>query len=1142
MIVRLSSPVEDLQDHYEVVVVGSGYGGAITASRLARAGRQVCLLERGKELQPGEYPDTGLEVLAEMQIDFPDRHDGSRTALYDMRVNEDLNVFLGCGLGGTSLVNANVSLPADQRVFADPRWPEALQADLGTLMQDGYRRAEEMLKPTPLPDSVVGLKKLQALADSSTVLPGRFNRPPINVTFTDHINHVGVEQKACTLCGDCVSGCNYAAKNTVLMNYLPDAKNHGAEIFTRVAVRFVERRDDRWLVHYQVLDTGRELFDAPPLFVSAEVVVLAAGTLGSTEILLRSAENGLPLSEHVGARLTGNGDVVAFSYNGDHEVNGIGWGHRTNGEVEPVGPCITGVIDDRDQPDLEQGMVIEEGSIPGALAGQLPLAFDALARAGGIDTDPSLQDRIRQLAREQESLVLGPYRGAVRNTQTYLVMSHDDGNGHAVLEEDRLRIRWPHVGAQPVFKRISEALQRATEPLRGTYLTSPIWNKLLGERLVTVHPLGGCVMAEDAERGVVNHKGQAFAGTAGSAVHEGLYVSDGSVIPRPLGVNPLLTISALAERCCALLAQDRGWTINYTLPSVPPEPQPPRALGIQFSETMTGYISTQVTGNYQADYQAAAARGRADGSPFAFTLTIVSDDFERMLADPNHQARMIGTVTAPALSPDPITVTDGVFTLFVEDPDRVDGRQMRYRMKLTTEEGQYYYFVGFKIINEDRGLRIWSDTTTLYVTVHKGEDDAGPVAAKGVLTIQPENFIKQLTTMTVRGATSERQRLAAMARFGEFFAGTLFDVYGGVVRSLERFDSAAPARKKRPLRVCAPEIHPFTTADGVALRLTRYWDGPHNSPKGPVILVHGLGVSSRIFSIDTIETNLLEFLYAHGYDVWLFDFRASIELPASAERFSADDIAQYDYPAAVATVRAVTTSPSVQMVVHCYGSTTFFMAMLAGLEGVRSVVSSQVATHIVCPPMTRLKSGLHLPTLLDKLGVESLTAYTDTHADWFSRLYDRFLEVFPDDRAEECNSAVCHRVTFMYSLLYEHDQLNSPTHDALHELFGIANIHAMEHLALMVRDGGLRSADGQDIYLPHLERLALPIAFIHGAENSCFLPESTAKTMELLRQRNDPHLYRRHVVPGYGHIDCMFGTRAALDVYPLILEHLETTG
>jgi cholesterol oxidase len=1050
-----------------------------------------------------------------------------------MRVNDDLNVFMGCGLGGTSLVNANVSLRADQRVFSDPRWPEALRADLGTLMEDGYRRAEEMLKPTPLPDSVAALKKLGALADSSTTLPGRFNRLPINVTFTDHVNHVGVEQKACTLCGDCVSGCNYAAKNTVLMNYLPDARNHGAKIFTRVAVRFVQRKDDRWLVHYQVLDTGRERFDAPPLFVSADIVVVAAGALGSTEILLRSAEDGLPLSDQVGRRMTGNGDVLAFSYNSDQEVNGIGWGHRNDGEVGPVGPCITGIIDNRDQSDLEQGMVIEEGSIPGALADYLPQSMLAVARANGIDTDPGLQDRIEELARELDSLVRGPYRGAVRNSQTYLVMSHDDGDGQAVLEGDRLRIRWPGVGGQPVFERISEALQRATEALGGTYLTSPIWNKLLGERLVTVHPLGGCVMAEDAERGVVNHKGQVFAGPQGTAVYEGLYVSDGAVIPRPLGVNPLLTISALAERCCALLAQDRGWTIDYTLPSEPPAPEPPQALGIQFSETMKGYISTQITD----DYQAAANRGKDVGSSFSFTLTIISDDLDRMLADPKFQARMIGTVNAPALSPDPITVTEGVFNLFVDDPDRVDGRQMRYRMKLSTEEGRCYYFVGFKSIHDDRGLDVWADTTTLYVTVYEGDHDIGQVVAKGILTIHPEDFMTQLTTMKVLNATSVQQRLAATGRFGQFFAGALFDVFGGVVRPLDRFDSVAPIRKKRPLRVCAPEIHPFTTDDGVTLRLTRYQGGS----KGPVILSHGLGVSSRIFSIDTIETNLLEFLYAHGYDVWLLDFRASIELPASTEGFNADDVAQYDYPAAVAKVREVTTSPSVQMVVHCYGSTTFFMAMLAGLEGVRSVVSSQIATQFICPPMTRLKSGLHLPTLLDKLGVESLTAYTDTDANWFSRLYDRFLDAFPDDEEEECASAVCHRITFMYSLLYEHDQLNGPTHEALHEMFGIANIQAMEHMALMVRAGGLRSADGQDIYLPHLGRLAIPITFIHGAENACFLPESTEKTMELLRQHNDSNLYRRHVVPGYGHIDCMFGKRAALDVYPLILEHLEAT-
>ncbi|MGH3825913.1 MAG: alpha/beta fold hydrolase [Pseudonocardiaceae bacterium] len=1147
MIVRLSSPVEEIQEHYEVVVIGSGYGGAITASRLARAGRQVCLLERGKELQPGEYPDTGPEALAEIQVDSPEGHVGLRTGLYDMRVNDDLNVFMGCGLGGTSLVNAGVSLRAEERVFDDPRWPAALRADLGTLMADGYQRAEEMLTPTPLPDSLVGLRKLRALADSSAVLPGRFSRPPINVTFTDHVNQVGVEQKACTLCGNCVSGCNYGAKNTVLMNYLPDARNHGAEIFTRVAVRFVERKDERWLVHYQVLGTGRELFDAPLLFVSAEVVVLAAGTLGSTEILLRSAEQGLSLSDQVGARLTGNGDVVAFSYNSDHAVNGVGWGHRAGADV---GPCITGIIDNRHQPDLERGMVIEEGAIPGALAHELPLAFDAVAHLSGVNTDPSLQARIRERARESESLVFGPYRGAVRNTQTYLVMSHDDGNGRAVLEEDRLRIHWPHVGEQPVFERISEVLRRACVPWGGTYLTSPIWTTLLGDRLVSVHPLGGCVMAEDAGRGVVNHQGQVFAGAAGEAVHEGLYVSDGSVIPRSLGVNPLLTISALAERCCALLARDRGWHIDYTLPSAPPTTRSPRALGIQFTETMTGYLSTQVNGvfggvsggDFPDDYQAAAARGKADGSPCSFTLTITSDDLKSMLIpDSDHQARMIGTVTVPALSPDPITVTDGVFNLFVKDPGQVDGRQMRYRMQLTTDDGRHYYFVGFKRINDAQGADIWAATTTLYVTVYQGDTDAGPAVATGILTIRPEDFMKQLTTMTVPGATSEQQRLAATAEFGHAFAGALFDVYGGVARPLERFNTAAPLRKRRPLRVCAPELHSFTTADGVTLRLTRYQGGPKNNSKGPVILAHGMGVSSRIFAIDTIETNLLEFLYAHGYDVWLFDFRASIELPTSAKPFTADDIARYDYPAALALVRAVTARPSVQMVVHCYGSTTFFMAMLNGLDGVRSVVSSQVATHIVCPPMTRIKAGLHLPALLDRLGVTALSAYADTNEDWSSRLYDQFLEVVPGDNAYECTSAVCHRISFMYSQLYEHDQLNSLTHDALHEMFGIANVHALEHMALMVRAGALRSADGQDIYLPHLERLAVPTAFIHGAENSCFLPESTAKTLELLVQHNGPHLYQRHVIPSYGHIDCIFGEHAATDVYPLILQHLDAT-
>ena len=288
---RLSSPIENIQDHYEVVVIGSGYGGSIAASRMSRAGKKVCLLERGKEFQPGEYPNTEIEALSEMQTHQPDgAHLGSRTGLFDLHRNSDINVFVGCGLGGTSQLNANVSLQAEPRVFDDPRWPAEVIKDLPTLVEDGYGKAREMLKPVPYPDDFPTLPKLKALEASAKVLNGKFYRTPINVTFKDGINHVGVQQHACTLCGDCCSGCNFGAKNTLIMNYLPDATNHGAEIYTKTAVRYVEKKDGRWLVHYQMLDSGREAFDAPTLTVSADIVFISAGTLGSTEILLRSRE------------------------------------------------------------------------------------------------------------------------------------------------------------------------------------------------------------------------------------------------------------------------------------------------------------------------------------------------------------------------------------------------------------------------------------------------------------------------------------------------------------------------------------------------------------------------------------------------------------------------------------------------------------------------------------------------------------------------------------------------------------------------------------------------------------------------------------------------------------------------------------
>src|SRR5690349_7254419 len=98
---RLSSPIESLKSHYTVVVIGSGYGGGIAASRLARAGQQVCLLERGREIIPGEYPNTEVEALEELQFNTPDGQIGSRLGMFDFHVNDSMNAVVGCGLGGT---------------------------------------------------------------------------------------------------------------------------------------------------------------------------------------------------------------------------------------------------------------------------------------------------------------------------------------------------------------------------------------------------------------------------------------------------------------------------------------------------------------------------------------------------------------------------------------------------------------------------------------------------------------------------------------------------------------------------------------------------------------------------------------------------------------------------------------------------------------------------------------------------------------------------------------------------------------------------------------------------------------------------------------------------------------------------------
>ena len=329
--------------------------------------------------------------------------------------------------------------------------------------------------------------------------------------------------------------------------------------------------------------------------MSADIVVLAAGTLGSTRILLRSGENGLKLSDHLGKGFSGNGDVLAFAYNNDIEIHGIGRGDDDNELEHPVGPCITSIIDVRNREHLDDGMVIEEGSLPGAIAPLIPTAMAAGATTLGKDTDDGFLDEIQEAARHWESKLRGAKYGATANTQTYLVMAHDGAAGRIRLENNNLRVDWPDVGKQTIFKKVENKLLQVTKALGGTYVPNPAWSEMFDHSLITVHPLGGCGMADDASNGVVNERCQVYSANAGDDVHKGLFVCDGSVLPTSVGVNPLFTITALAERAMQKLADDKGWTIQQG-DSVPTyEPYAPE-LGIQFTEKMASSLA-RVTSN-----------------------------------------------------------------------------------------------------------------------------------------------------------------------------------------------------------------------------------------------------------------------------------------------------------------------------------------------------------------------------------------------------------------------------------------------------------------------------------------------------------------------------------------------------------------
>ena len=553
----LATPWEQRQSAYDFVVIGSGYGGAIAAARLATANLNpkpsICILERGKEWQPGNYPETAPDVLAATRSDL------NPLGLYELLNYPDISVIKGSGLGGTSLINANVAIIPDREVFEQFSWPKAVAYDA---LLPYYQRARQALAANPHPRALE-LAKVQALDRRAQELGIDAQALDIVVNFSvDGPNAFGVSQKPCIDCGNCVTGCNVGAKNTVYMNYLPMAANAGAKIFTQTKVEWLEKlAAGGWRIHGQHV-TGAASSDSFTL--DAGAVILSAGSLNSTEILLRSEMHGLGVSPALGTKFSGNGDFFGLAYNGDIETNVLGYAKADTpgpGDSPEPGPNIVGVVRYTGGLPEAQRITVEDFSFPRAYVEAAKTVFGLISGQDTVTGNEQAQSARLQRDLNPAAQLHDP-NGAMNHSMLYLVMGQDNARGTILFEapltepDGRIRVSWDQAGQQQIFTRMNQELRRHARALEASFIPNPTWSVFKLGHLVTAHPLGGCPMGDDYLQGAVDPFGRVFAGDG--SVYEGLYVTDGSVIPSALGVNPLMTISALTERFVERKIQQLG--------------------------------------------------------------------------------------------------------------------------------------------------------------------------------------------------------------------------------------------------------------------------------------------------------------------------------------------------------------------------------------------------------------------------------------------------------------------------------------------------------------------------------------------------------------------------------------------------------
>ncbi|MFL5402005.1 MAG: GMC oxidoreductase [Gemmatimonadales bacterium] len=529
-----------MSNEFDVIIIGSGFGGAVTACRLAERGlKRILVLERGREWTVDNYPWRSGHWL------YDPAEPECESGWIDLRNFGDMVVAQGAGVGGGSLIYANVSVEGKPELFAQGWPPEITYHELVPY----YAAAGKMLGVQVLPDNQLTERfKIMRQGAQQIGAAERFRKLPLAVSFSADwsydledrfddrhsqtwTNAQGQTQGTCVHRGYCDIGCPVKAKNTLDLNYLARARELGVKVSPLHLVRVIEPLSPGYRVRFDVVEPDHE-HTLTPGSATADRVIVAAGSLGSTELLLRCRDQyrTLPdLSPFLGINWSSNGDFLTPGFYLD----------RTTAVSPSHGPTITSAIDFLDGSDGEQ-FFIEDGGLPDLLKTYLDAKFNA---RGGSRIARTFFKGLRAAALEGDVLP---------HMMPWFAQGVDAADGRLYLGRKWsapwrkvLKLKWPIRRSAPLIEATIAMHQRLTQATggNGTWVT-PTWRWL--KNLVTPHPLGGCNMGVTRASGVVNHAGAVFG-------YPGLYVADGAIIPEALGLNPSRTIAALAERNAALI-------------------------------------------------------------------------------------------------------------------------------------------------------------------------------------------------------------------------------------------------------------------------------------------------------------------------------------------------------------------------------------------------------------------------------------------------------------------------------------------------------------------------------------------------------------------------------------------------------------